>query len=324
MEIVEIKLRDAGKVVFHETGGLKVKVGDYVVLEADKGLEYGQIVAEPVEAAEGTVDEALKKIIRIATPEDLAQIEANKKELKRIFEICGQKIQEHQLDMKLVEAEYSFDRSKLVFYFTCAGRVDFRALVKDLAKVFRARIELRQIGVRDEAKLLGGFGPCGQPLCCTKFLKDFEPVTIRMAKEQNLPLNPNKISGICGRLMCCLAFEHKLYKELLERMPRVGQTIPTSRGTGKVTAVNPLQGTITVEVEEGRRIEIRYPEEAGQKPEETRDGKEILRERKAEPGQKREEPRAKREEPRDRKGGPEENRNRPGERHDRRNHSPRR
>lgn len=270
-EIVEIKLREAGRIVIYDTGGLQIKAGDLVIIEADKGLEYGQIVSEPVEVAKDEIEEPLKKITRIATAQDLAQVEENKKEIKNVFDICARKIEEHKLDMKLVEAEYSFDRSKLIFYFTSGGRVDFRALVKDLAKVFRARIELRQIGVRDEAKLLGGFGPCGRTLCCAKFLKDFEPVTIRMAKEQNLPLNPNKISGVCGRLMCCLAFEHKLYKELLGKLPRPGEVIRTEKGSGKVKAVNPLKVTVVVELEDGREIEVSYSGDSEEREENSGD-----------------------------------------------------
>ena len=178
---------------------------------------------------------------------------------------CQEKIQQHKLEMKLISAEYSFDRSKITFYFTSDGRVDFRELVKDLAKQFKARIELKQIGVRDEAKLLGGFGPCGMKLCCAKFLKSFEPVTIKMAKEQNLPLNPTKISGCCGRLMCCLGYEYQTYKKLMKGMPREGEIIKTKQGKGRVISVNALKRCVTVELEDGRHADISYESRSPQK-----------------------------------------------------------
>jgi cell fate regulator YaaT (PSP1 superfamily) len=200
----------------------------------------------------------LKKIIRVAKDSDLKQIEDNRAKSREAFNTCLKKIEEHKLDMKLVRAEYSFDRTKIVFYFTASGRVDFRNLVKDLAKIFKARIELRQIGVRDEAKLFGGFGPCGRELCCAKFLKDFEPVTIKMAKEEGLPLNPPKISGLCGRLMCCLSFEYETYKILSRGLPREGERIHTPQGKGKVMSINVFKRSATVELEDGTQIEMSY------------------------------------------------------------------
>ncbi len=194
----------------------------------------------------------------MATKEDLNQIEENRKKAKEAFSVCLEKIQAHKLNMKLVNCEYSFDRSKILFYFTAESRVDFRELVKDLAKIFKARIEMRQIGVRDEAKLFGGFGPCGRELCCSKFLKDFEPVTIKMAKEQGLPLNPPKISGLCGRLMCCLSYEHECYRKLSHDLPKEGDKIVTPQGKGRVVSVNVLRRAVLVEISEGNQIEIIY------------------------------------------------------------------
>lgn len=238
----------------------KVKVGDYVIIEAERGKEYGQVISEVESVSEAEIEAPLRSIVRVATREDLRQIQENKKKTKEAMEICGKKIAEHKLNMKLVDAEHSFDRSKFIFYFTADGRVDFRDLVKDLARQFKARIELRQIGVRDEAKIFGGYGPCGRVLCCKSFLKDFEPVTVRMAKDQNLPLNPTKISGVCGRLMCCLGYEYQVYKELLKSLPKQGETINTKEGKARVVSVNPLKRTIVVEVgEEPRHIELSYP-----------------------------------------------------------------
>lgn len=180
------------------------------------------------------------------------------KKIKEVMDSCSRKIQERRLPMKLIDAEFSFDRSKVIFYFTAEGRVDFRDLVKDLANVFKTRIELKQIGVRDEAKMLGGLGPCGRALCCATYLKDFEPVTIKMAKEQNLPLNPTKISGLCGRLMCCLGYEYKTYKELMKGLPREGETVKTEKGVGKVVGINAIKRSATVELEDGSLIEVCY------------------------------------------------------------------
>ena len=238
----------------------KVKVGDYVIIESERGTEYGQVISEAELVPEEEIEAPLRKVIRVATRDDLRQIQENKKKTKEAIGICAKKIEEHKLDMKLVDAEYSFDRSKFIFYFTAEGRVDFRELVKDLARRFSARIELRQIGVRDEAKIFGGYGLCGRVLCCKSFLKNFEPVTVRMAKDQNLPLNPSKISGVCGRLMCCLGYEYPVYKELLKNLPKQGETINIKEGKGRVVSVNPLKMIAVVAVgEEGRQIEISYP-----------------------------------------------------------------
>ncbi len=257
-QLTQVRLREVGKISYFSTGGLKFKIGNYVIVEQDRGIEYGQVVSEPEDADKVKYEKPLRKIIRKTNPWDHIQIEKNKKRVKELTNACDKKIQEHKLAMKLVGAEYSFDRSKIIFYFTSEGRVDFRNLVKDLANMFKARIELKQIGVRDEAKLMGGYGPCGKELCCVKFLKDFEPVTIRMAKDQNLPLNPTKISGLCGRLMCCLSYEDKTYRELIKGLPRVGQEIKTEKGKGKVVGVNPLKRSVTAEVADGKLVEVKF------------------------------------------------------------------
>jgi cell fate regulator YaaT (PSP1 superfamily) len=258
-KLVQVKLREFGPIVSSDATAVDCKAGDIVIVEAERGTDYATVLSGSEVAHEEKSEEPLRKILRVATPQDLKQIQDNRSKIKEAFANCSKKIEEHNLDMKLVEAEYSFDHSKIIFYFTSEGRVDFRELVKDLARVFKARIELRQIGVRDEAKLFGGFGCCGRELCCRKFLKDFEPVTIRMAKDQGLPLNPPKISGVCGRLMCCLSYECKIYKELAKDLPKEGDKINTPEGKGKVVSINILKRSVMVEVgTEGKHIEIIY------------------------------------------------------------------
>jgi len=254
---IMVRLRDSGTVFPYNTG-LEVKEGDLVIVEHDRGLDYGQIVSPKDAVVDAKSKEAPKKIVRLATEADCKQIEEARAKAKEVFSACIKKIEEHKLDMKLVHAEYSFDRTKIVFYFTAAGRVDFRNLVKDLAKIFKARIELRQIGVRDEARLFGGFGPCGRELCCARFLKDFEPVTIKMAKEEGLPLNPPKISGLCGRLMCCLNFEYETYKILSKGLPREGEHVHIQQGKGKVISINVFRRMAMVELEDGTQVEVSY------------------------------------------------------------------
>lgn len=258
-QIVQLKIPGLNKNLYYDVTDWKVKKGDYGIVEIDKNLEYGQVISSPETISPQDMDEPLRQIVRLASKEDIAKIQENKRKAKEAFQTCLKKIKEHKLNMKLIEAAYSFNCSKIIFYFTAEERIDFRELVKDLAHIFRARIEMCQIGVRDEAKILGGFGPCGRNLCCAKFLKDFEPVTIKMAKEQNLPLNPSKISGVCGRLMCCLSFEYDTYKELMRDLPKMGERLHTKEGKGKVIAVNPLKRTVMVELEEGRQLEINYP-----------------------------------------------------------------
>jgi cell fate regulator YaaT (PSP1 superfamily) len=255
-EVTQVRLRESGKISYFSSSGLRLPIGTYVIVQADRGLEYGLVISDPEIVLDAEVETPLRELVREATSQDLSQIEKNKKKLKDVIITCEQKIKEHNLPMKLIEAEYSFDRSRIVFYFTAEGRVDFRELIKDLAAIFKARIELRQIGVRDEARFLGGVGPCGRALCCASFLKDFEPVTIKMAKEQNLPLNPTKMSGLCGRLMCCLSYEHKCYKELMKGLPKEGESIKTKDVKGKVVNVNAIKRTIVIETEDGRQVEI--------------------------------------------------------------------
>lgn len=257
-EVIQVRLREMGKIAYYSTSGMKFTAGDIVIVEEERGFEYGHVLSETEVLLDADLQgpEPLRKVVRKATAGDLHQIEKNKAKIEEVSKTCMRKIQEHRLAMKLVEAEYSFDRSKIIFYFTAEGRVDFRDLVKDLAHIFKARIELKQVGVRDEAKMLGGLGPCGRHLCCSKFLKNFEPVTIRMAKEQNLPLNPTKISGLCGRLMCCLGYEYECYRELMKGMPKEGQKVKIKEGSGKVIGVNALKRTYLVELEDGKQITV--------------------------------------------------------------------
>ena len=249
----------ASLVAGEEAAELKIKLGSYCIVETDRGLDYGHIVSYTDNAIdEKSQDEPIRKIVRLATNTDLKEIDDNKIKAREAYINCQKKIQEYKLDMKLVDCEYSFDRSKIIFYFTADSRVDFRELVKELAKIFKARIELRQIGVRDEARLFGGFGICGRQLCCATFLKDFEPVMIKMAKEQGLPLNPPKISGLCGRLMCCLSYEYCTYNELAKGLPKEGDTVTADDAKGKVVSVNKLKRCCMIEFEDGRQIKKEY------------------------------------------------------------------
>jgi len=257
-ELVLIRLRDLGPVFPYSKGELLLNPQDYVIVEHDRGQDYGVVLSCAGTCAEKKEKEPLKKVLRLARESDIKQIEDNRAKAKDAFSSCNKKIEDHKLEMKLVKAEYSFDRSKIIFYFTSAGRVDFRNLVKDLAKIFKARIELKQIGVRDEARLFGGFGPCGRELCCARFLKDFEPVTIKMAKEEGLPLNPPKISGICGRLMCCLSYEYESYKILSKGLPREGEHVHTPKGKGKVISINVFKRLASVQLEDGTVTELIY------------------------------------------------------------------
>ncbi|MBU1862675.1 MAG: stage 0 sporulation family protein [Candidatus Omnitrophica bacterium] len=260
VEVIQVRMRESGKVVFYNARGIKFNVGEYIVLEADRGIDYGQVVSETELIENAAFDEPLKAVIRRVDNKDKEKIKKNKQKSREAHNICEKKIIEHRLPMKLVDTEYAFDVSKLVFYFTSEGRVDFRDLVKDLAAVFKVRIELRQIGVRDEAKMLGGLGHCGRKLCCGTFLKDFEPVTIKMAKEQNMSLNPTKISGVCGRLMCCLDYEYKTYKDFSAYLPVEGERLKTPEGTVRVRNVNILKKKVMVEFEDGLVKEISFAE----------------------------------------------------------------
>jgi cell fate regulator YaaT (PSP1 superfamily) len=257
-KVVQVRQRENGKVHYYNVGELPLVVGNYYILEGERGIDYGQVLSEAELLLDGEMEGPLRRIIRPIEAEDQVQIEANQKDAAAAFETCQEKIGEKNLPMKLVEVEYSFDRSRLLFYFTAEGRVDFRELVKELAGIFKTRIELRQIGVRDEAKMMGGVGPCGRPLCCTGFLHDFEPINIRMAKAQRLPLDPVKISGVCGRLLCCLKFEDEFYRQTAKKFPREGAMVSTPQGDGKVIDLNFIKGEVVVETEDEKKVVVPY------------------------------------------------------------------
>lgn len=240
INIVGVRFKNAGKIYYFDPVDFEIEKDMDVVVETARGLEYGTVVVGKKEIDEESLVSPLKPIIRIATEEDTKIYQENKEKAKETFELCLQKIKEHELTMYLIDCEYTFDRNKLIFYFTAEGRIDFRELVKDLAAIFKTRIELRQIGVRDEAKSIGGLGPCGRSLCCSSWLGDFQPVSIKMAKDQSLSLNPTKISGICGRLFCCLKYEHDVYVEAIEKVPPVGAIVKVDGNKGKVIETNPL------------------------------------------------------------------------------------
>ncbi|RJQ54470.1 MAG: stage 0 sporulation protein [Actinobacteria bacterium] len=249
--VVGVVFRKAGKVYYFDPDGLELKPGDSVIVKTTRGTEFGEVVSPAQEMPSELIPGQLKKVVRRASEEDLRQAAQNKEREEEAFRVCQEKIAKHKLDMKLADVESIFDGSKMLFYFTSEDRVDFRDLVRDLASIFKTRIEMRQIGVRDEAKMIGGLGPCGRHLCCTQFAGDFEPVSIRMAKEQNLPLNPMKISGICGRLMCCLKYEYEVYKDFRGRVPKKGSVVQTSAGEGKIVEYNVPRERVTVQVESG-------------------------------------------------------------------------
>ncbi len=248
VSIIGVRFKDVGKVYYFDPGSEELQIGDSVIVETSRGIECGKVAIANRQLSDDKVTVPLKKMIRKATDEDLAIVSENRKKEKKAFDICEQKIAQHKLKMKLVNVEYTFDGNKILFYFTADGRVDFRDLVKDLAYVFRTRIELRQIGVRDEAKILGGLGICGRPFCCNTFLGDFQPVSIKMAKEQGMSLNPVKISGTCGRLMCCLKYEQDVYTKLLKTTPKIGAIVDTPDGKGNVIDVNLITGILTVQL----------------------------------------------------------------------------
>jgi cell fate regulator YaaT (PSP1 superfamily) len=252
--VVGVRFKKAGKIYYFDPGEIDIPKDDFVIVETVRGVEFGKVVTARKQVGENDVVLPLKKVLRIADAKDRLIVEENKAAAEEAYHICCQKVEEHKLDMKLVDVEYTFDRNKVVFFFTADGRVDFRDLVKDLASIFRTRIELRQIGVRDEAKMLGGIGPCGRMLCCSTFLGDFEPVSIKMAKDQNLSLNPTKISGLCGRLMCCLKYENDEYESAKEMLPDLGEIIKTPNGKGKVVGLNILERVLQIELIEQERV----------------------------------------------------------------------
>ncbi|MGI6486383.1 MAG: stage 0 sporulation family protein [Thermoanaerobacterales bacterium] len=258
--VVGVRFKKAGKVYYFNPGSLELSIGQKVIVETSRGIEHGEVVIGPKDVSEQDIIAPLKDVIRKATPEDEAHVEQNVERAKEAEAIALEKIEKHGLDMKLVDVEYTFDNSKLIFYFTADGRVDFRELVKDLASIFRTRIELRQIGVRDEAKLLGGIGPCGRVTCCNIFLGDFDPVSIKMAKQQNLSLNPVKISGLCGRLMCCLRFESESYEDSNENYPDIGDSVVTPGGEGVVVGIFKPKGIVKVQMLENNDV-LEFPVE---------------------------------------------------------------
>lgn len=249
IKVIGVRFRTAGKIYFFSPGGLELKAGDKVIVETARGVEFGSVVTGIKEVPDDQISQPLKPVIRIATQDDVRREAKNREKEKDAFKICQEKIRKHGLEMKLIDAEYTFDNNKVLFYFTADGRIDFRELVKDLASVFRTRIELRQIGVRDETKIRGGIGICGRPLCCHTYLTEFAPVSIKMAKEQNLSLNPTKISGVCGRLMCCLTNEEETYEELNSHLPSIGDYVTTpEKLKGEVQSVNVLRQTVRIVV----------------------------------------------------------------------------
>ena len=257
VNVIGIRFQQNGKMYLYDAGELQASVGEYVVVETSRGLDLGEVMVTNRPLEDDEPNPELPRVIRVATDQDIQHATDNRAREREAFQICQKKIAEHRLEMKLVSVESMFDNSKLLFYFTANGRVDFRGLVKDLASVFKTRIELRQIGVRDEARMLGGLGPCGRPICCGAFLKDFQPVSIKMAKEQNLSLNPTKISGVCGRLMCCLKYEQDQYECIRKKMPRVGKEVATPDGIGIVTEINVIRETVSVRISSGDASEIK-------------------------------------------------------------------
>ncbi len=265
--VIGVRFKKAGKVYYFDPSDVWPRPGDNVVVETARGVEFGEVVTGAREVADEQIVSPLKKVVRVATEEDVRRAEYNAKREEEAFRICLEKVAKHKLEMKLVSVEYTFDNSKIIFYFTANGRVDFRELVKDLASVFKMRIELRQIGVRDEAKMLGGLGSCGRPICCGTFLGDFQPVSIKMAKEQNLSLNPTKISGLCGRLMCCLKYEQDYYSQTLKKLPKVGKDIVTPDGVGVLSEINAIRECVKVRIKADDSFDVReYPISEVRKP----------------------------------------------------------
>ncbi|KGX85460.1 PSP1 domain-containing protein [Pontibacillus litoralis] len=254
VEVVGVRFKKAGKIYYFDPDTFPITQDDYVIVETVRGIEFGKVVLAHKQVDEEDIVLPLKKVIRIADDKDKLSVAENKKNAEEAYTVCSHKIKEHKLEMNLVDVEYTFDRNKVIFYFTADGRVDFRQLVKDLAAVFKTRIELRQIGVRDEAKMLGGIGPCGRMLCCSTFLGDFEPVSIKMAKDQSLSLNPAKISGLCGRLMCCLKYENDDYETAKQELPDIGEKIHTPQGAGRVVGLNILERIVQIELPEKERM----------------------------------------------------------------------
>ncbi len=258
--VTGIRFKSSGKIYDFRSDGTSMRVGDKCIVETDKGLEFGIVSIARRKVSQKLIRRPLKRVVRNATKEDINQVEKNVVLEKEAFDICQNKIREKEIKMKLVKVDFSFDAQKAIFYYTSEERIDFRELVKDLAYHFKIKIEMRQIGLRDEAKMIGGCGPCGRNLCCAAFLKEFEPVSIKMAKDQNLALNPVKISGVCGRLMCCLEYEHETYKDLKRTCPKLGAILDTPDGKGRVVKVNLLQEKAVVELEDGKKVDVSVKE----------------------------------------------------------------
>ena len=281
IKVIGVRFRNVGKIYYFNPKSFQIKAGDHVIVETARGVEYGSVVIGPKDVTDDQIVQPLKDVIRVATPKDDVKAEQNAKKEKEAYQICLKKIRAHELDMKLIDVEYTFDNNKVLFYFTADGRIDFRELVKDLAAVFKTRIELRQIGVRDETKILGGIGICGRGLCCHTYLSEFVPVSIKMAKEQNLSLNPTKISGVCGRLMCCLKNEQETYEYLNKRLPNVGDTVTTTDGLkGEVQSVNVLRQIVkvVVEIEDEKEVREYKPEELKFRPKQKKDKIKLTKE----------------------------------------------
>ncbi|OCL25791.1 stage 0 sporulation protein [Orenia metallireducens] len=255
-EVIGATFKKASKIYYFKPNGIELNIGDKIIAETTRGLELGEVIIDSKEVDKRGLKAEIKTIQKKADSNDMRQVKENQKEAERAFEICEEKIQDHNLPMKLIDSEYTFDKGKLLFYFTADGRIDFRELVKDLASIFRTRIELRQIGVRDETKLLGGIGQCGRELCCKTFLREFDPITIKMAKDQDLSLNPEKISGICGRLMCCLKYESDSYLETKDDLPDIGEEVEVGEEVGTVTGLNVVKETLTVELSDKESVEV--------------------------------------------------------------------
>ena len=281
IKVIGVRFRNVGKIYYFNPKSFQIKAGEHVIVETARGVEYGTVVIGPRDVTDDQVVQPLKDVIRVATPKDDQKAEQNAQKEKEAYKICLSKIRAHELDMKLIDVEYTFDNNKVLFYFTADGRIDFRELVKDLAAVFKTRIELRQIGVRDETKILGGIGICGRGLCCHTYLSEFVPVSIKMAKEQNLSLNPTKISGVCGRLMCCLKNEQETYEYLNKHLPNVGDIVTTSEGLkGEVQSVNVLRQIVKVIVEIDDEKEVREykPEDLKFRPKQKKDKIKLTKE----------------------------------------------
>ncbi len=259
-KLIQVKLGEYRPVAFFDAGDTSCQRDDIVIMEVDRGLEDGVVISDPNVACRGKVDAAHGHLVRVATAEDLTKIANNKKKSLEAISTCVKKINELKLDMQIIKAEYSFDTTKVIFFFAAEGRVDFRELVKDLARIFRVRIELKQIGVRDKAKIIGGYGVCGRELCCSSYMKGFHPLSIKMSKEQGLPLNPTRISGVCGRIKCCMAYEYSVYKEYAKDLPRLGENIATPQGKGRIIDVNILKRYVSVDIGEGRITKVSFTE----------------------------------------------------------------